>query len=403
MGLTIETEHAFATRTNRLHSSTIREMLKATQRPDVISFAGGLPAPELFPLDAVAAATQRVLQRDGAASLQYSVSEGLPRLREWVAARMCAKGAQVAPDDVLIVSGSQQALDLVGKIYLDPGDTVVVENPTYLGAIQAFDAYEASYLTVETDAFGLVPESLEHALDVERVRPKFLYLTPNFQNPTGVLLAAERRAKIVAICERYRLPIFEDDPYGELSFDAPVPPPLLSYKSDSTQLYCGTGSKIVAPGLRIAWLIVRDEAVREKIVPAKQAADLHTSTFAQFVFTELVADDAFLAGHIAQIRALYAHRRDVMNAAMKREMPAGITYNAPSGGMFFWASMPESIDGEALFAAASRDGVLFVPGRAFYPHRDRGNSLRLNFSNAGDDAIRSGIERLARAVREVGG
>ena len=403
MALRIETEHAFAKRTNRLRASTIREMLKATQRPDVISFAGGLPAPELFPLDAVAAATQRVLQRDGAASLQYSVSEGLPRLREWVAARMCAKGAQVAPDDVLIVSGSQQALDLVGKIYLDPGDTVVVENPTYLGAIQAFDAYEARYLTVETDAFGLVPESLEYALDVERVRPKFLYLTPNFQNPTGVLLAAERRAKIVAICERYRLPIFEDDPYGELSFDAPVPPPLLSHKSDCTQLYCGTGSKIVAPGLRIAWLIVRDEAVREKIVPAKQAADLHTSTFAQFVFTELVADDAFLVGHIAQIRALYAHRRDVMNAAMKRDMPAGIIYNTPSGGIFFWARMPESIDGEALLAAASRDGVLFVPGRAFYPHRDRGNSLRLNFSNAGDDAIRSGIERLARALREVGG
>jgi len=396
-------EHAFATRTNRLRASTIREMLKATQRPNVISFAGGLPAPELFPLAEVEAATQSVLGRDGVASLQYSVSEGIPTLREWVAARMCAKGAHVTPDDVLIVGGSQQALDLVGKIYLDPGDTVVVENPTYLGAIQAFDAYEARYLTVETDAHGLVPESLEHALEMERVRPKFLYLTPNFQNPTGVLLAAERRAKIVAICERYRLPIFEDDPYGELSFDTPVPPPLLSHQSDCTQLYCGTGSKIIAPGLRIAWLIVRDEAVREKIVPAKQATDLHTATFAQFVFTELVSDDVFLAGHIAQIRALYAHRRDVMHAAMARDMPAGIVYNAPSGGMFFWASMPESIDAEALFAAASRDGVLFVPGRAFYPHRDRGNGMRLNFSNAGDDAIRVGIERLARAIREVGG
>jgi 2-aminoadipate transaminase len=403
MALTIGSEHAFATRTNRLRASTIREMLKATQRPDVISFAGGLPAPELFPLAEVEAATHRVLARDGAASLQYSVSEGIPTLREWVAARMCAKGAQVTQDDVLIVGGSQQALDLIGKIYLDPGDTVVVENPTYLGAIQAFDAYEARYLTVETDAHGLVPESLEHALEMERVRPKFLYLTPNFQNPTGVLLAAERRANIVAICERYRLPIFEDDPYGELSFGTPVPPPLLSYQSDCTQLYCGTGSKIIAPGLRIAWLIVRDEAVREKIVPAKQATDLHTSTFAQFVFTELVSDDVFLAGHIAQIRALYAHRRDVMYAAMRADLPAGITYNAPTGSMFFWASMPESIDDEALFAAASRDGILFVPGRAFYPHRDRGNGMRLNFSNAGDDAIRVGIERLARVVREVDG
>jgi len=403
VALTIGSEHAFATRTNRLRASTIREMLKATQRPDVISFAGGLPAPELFPLGALDAATRRVLERDGAAALQYSVSEGIPTLRAWVAERMCAKGARVSPEDVLIVGGSQQALDLIGKIYLDPGDTVVVENPTYLGAIQAFDAYEARYLTVETDALGLVPESLEHALEVERTRPKFLYLTPNFQNPTGVLLAAERRARIVAICERFRLPIFEDDPYGELSFAGPVPPPLLAHESDCTQLYCGTGSKIIAPGLRIAWLIVRDEAVREKIVPAKQAADLHTGTFAQFVFAELVADAVFLESHIAQIRSLYAHRRDVMNEAMQREMPAGISYNAPTGGMFFWASVPETIDTEALFTVASRDGVLFVPGRAFYPHRDRTNGLRLNFSNAGDDAIRSGIERLARAIREVGG
>lgn len=400
---TLGSEHAFATRTNRLRASTIREMLKATQRPDVISFAGGLPAPELFPLAEVEAATTRVLRRDGAAALQYSVSEGIPALREWVAARLCARGASVRAEDVLIVGGSQQALDLVAKVFLDPGDTVVVENPTYLGAIQAFDAYEARYLTVETDALGLVPDSLEHALEAERVRPKFLYLTPNFQNPTGVLLAAERRASIVAICERFRLPIFEDDPYGELSFDDVVPPALLSHESDCTLLYCGTGSKIVAPGLRIAWLVVRDEAVREKIVPAKQATDLHTGTFAQYVFAELVADARFLDAHIASIRSLYAHRRDVMDGAMRAHMPAGVTYNVPTGGMFFWASLPESVDTETLFAAASRDGVLFVPGRAFYPHRDRSNGLRLNFSNAGDDAIRTGIERLARAIREVGG
>ena len=403
MALSIGSEHAFATRTKRLRASTIREMLKATQRPDLISLAGGLPAPELFPLAAVAEATRIVLERDGAASLQYSVSEGIPQLRAWVAARLSARGARVKSEDVLIVGGSQQALDLVAKIYLDPGDTIVVESPTYLGAIQAFDAYEARYLTVETDAHGLVPESLERALEVERVRPKFLYLTPNFQNPTGVLLAAERRAKIVAICERFRLPIFEDDPYGELSFDGTVPAPLLAHETDCTMLYCGTASKIVAPGLRIAWLVINDEAVREKIVPAKQAADLHTGTFAQYVFTELVADASFLSAHIAEIRALYSHRRDVMAAAMHDDMPAGVTFNAPTGGMFFWASLPPTIDSEVLFATASRDGVLFVPGRAFYPHRDRGNGVRLNFSNVGDDAIRTGIARLARAIREVGG
>jgi 2-aminoadipate transaminase len=403
MAITIGSEHAFAARTNRFRASTIREMLKATQRPDVISLAGGLPAPELFPVAEVAAATERVLRRDGATALQYSVSEGIPTLRAWVAARLTARGAPVEAEDVLIVGGSQQALDLVAKIYLDPGDTVVLENPTYLGAIQAFDAYEAQYLTVETDALGLVPESLEHALEAERARPKFLYLTPNFQNPTGVTLGAERRARIVAICERFRLPIFEDDPYGELCFDGTVPAPLLAHESDCTMLYCGTASKIIAPGLRIAWLVIRDEAVREKMISAKQATDLHTGTFAQYVFTELVADSPFLNAHIAEIRALYSHRRDVMAAAMHDDMPAGVTYNAPTGGMFFWVSLPAAIDSEVLFTTASRDGVLFVPGRAFYPHRDRGNGVRLNFSNAGDDAIRTGIGRLAHAIREVGG
>lgn len=322
MAISIGSEHAFATRTNRLRGSTIREMLKETQRSDVISLAGGLPAPE--PLPAVAEATRRVLERDGAASLQYSVSEGIPQLRAWVAARLAARGARVSSDDVLIVGGSQQALDLVAR-----GGTRSAEASLSDAQFSKSDRRAARSRTAREDRRDL----------------------------------------------------------------RTVPAPLLAHETDCTMLYCGTASKIVAPGLRIAWLVIRDEAVRDKIIPAKQATGLHTGSFAQCVFTELVADASFLSAHIAEIRALYSPRRDVMAAAMHDDMPAGVTFKAPAGGMFFWAKLPTAIDSEQLF----------VPGRAFYPHRDRGNGVRLNFSNAADDAIRTGIGRLARAIREVGG
>jgi 2-aminoadipate transaminase len=394
--------HRFASRISRMKASTIREMLKTTQRPDVISFAGGLPAPELFPTADIAAATKIVMDTRGATALQYSVTEGIPELRQWVVERInCMHGTTFVADDVIVTSGSQQALDLFAKIFLDPGDTVIVENPSYLGAIQAFDAYEPRFLAIETDAHGMVPEALEFALGAERQTPKFLYLTPNYQNPTGVTLGIERRKEIAAIAANYNVPIFEDDPYGELNYEATVVPPIVALGTDASVTYSGTGSKIVAPGLRVAWMLVPDVEIREKLVPAKQGVDLHTGSFAQSVFHQYVTTGDLLERHLERVRATYASRRDAMANALRESMPEHVTYNVPSGGMFFWATVDPRIDTEDLLIAATQKSVAFVPGRPFFPFRDRGDGMRLNFSGAPEDKIRTGIERLAQAIHSA--
>jgi len=391
--------HRFANRVSRMKASTVREMLKTTQRADVISFAGGLPAPELFPTDDIAIATRAVMDTRGPAALQYSITEGVPEIRAWVVERINRlHGTAFTPDDVIITSGSQQALDLFAKIFLDPGDTVIVENPSYLGAIQAFDAYEPRFLAIETDAHGMVPEALEFALGAERQTPKFLYLTPNYQNPTGVTLGIERRREIAAIAANYNVPIFEDDPYGELNYEATAVPPIVSLGTDASVTYSGTGSKMVAPGLRVAWMIVPDAEIRERLVPAKQGVDLHTGSFAQYVFAQYVSTGDLLERHLTKVRATYAARRDAMASALREFMPAHVTYNVPSGGMFFWATVDPRIDTEELLKAAMQKSVAFVPGRPFYPFGDRGDGMRLNFSNAPESKIRTGIERLAQAI-----
>ncbi|MDE2571074.1 MAG: PLP-dependent aminotransferase family protein, partial [bacterium] len=342
MNVTLGHVNRLASRMQRLRASTIREILKVTQQPDVISFAGGLPAPELFPRAELAAAAERILNDPvhGPNSLQYSVTEGHPELRAWVAQRLRSVwSVEVAAADVLVTGGSQQGLDLVGKVFLDPGDTVVVENPSYLGAIQAWDAYEAQYLTVETDAQGMVPESLERALRGAGTPPKLVYLVPNFGNPTGVTVAQERREAIVRICERYDTPLVEDDPYGELRYEGHHLAPLLALPTSGTVIYLGTNSKICAPGLRVAWIVCRDARIRERIVPAKQAADLHTNTFAQYVFTEYARDVARFDQHVEAIKACYRERRDAMRGALRELMPGDVRFNEPSGGLFFWATV----------------------------------------------------------------
>ncbi len=390
----------FAARTARLRASTIREMLKVTQRPDVISFAGGLPAPELFPTDAIADATREVMERYGPAALQYSVTEGIPAMREWVAERLTRRfGKLFEAEHVTIVSGSQQGLDLIGKVFLDRGDHVVMTNPSYLGAIQAFDAYEPRYLTVDTDDEGLEPTALEAVLAQAQPFPKFLYVVPNFQNPTGRTLSRARREQIVAICERYELPIVEDDPYGELRFEGSDLPAMATLATRGIVIYCGTGSKIMAPGLRVAWLSISDDEVREKVVLAKQGADLHTGTFAQFVFHEYAAGDAFEA-HVRRIALAYAARRDAMLQALAETMPPDVRYSHPDGGMFLWVQIPGADTTELLQICAERK-VAFVPGVSFYPHRDVHDGLRLNFSNASEEKIRLGIERLAESIRSL--
>jgi 2-aminoadipate transaminase len=389
----------FARRTARLRASTIREMLKVTQRPDIISLAGGLPAPELFPTREIAECTADVMATTGAAALQYGVTEGIPELRGWVAERLNRRlQLGLDPSEVLIVNGSQQGLDLIGKIFLDPGDHVVMEHPTYLGAIQAFDAYEARYLAVETDDHGIVPHALERVLETADPFPKFLYLVPNFQNPTGYTLAADRREAIVRICERFDLPIVEDDPYGELRFEGEHLRALASYAKNGSVIYSGTGSKIMAPGLRVAWLAIPDHDVRDKIALAKQGTDLQTGSLAQYVFHRYVSNAEPFEAHIERIIETYRRRRDVMTAALATEMPAGTSFSRPAGGMFLWAKI-DGVDTTALLERSKEQDVVFVPGVSFYPARDVHDGMRLNFSGMPEEKIREGIARLGAAVR----
>jgi 2-aminoadipate transaminase len=397
---TISRTTRFAARTSRMRASTIREMLKVTQQPDVISFGGGLPAPELFPLDAIAECTREVMDTYGAQALQYSVTDGIVELRTWVAEHLASRpgGPQFIPENVAIVNGSQQGLDLIAKIFLDPGDHVVLESPSYLGAIQAFDAYQARYITVEMDDDGMVPESLEHALAHTAPLPKFVYLVPNFQNPTGRTLGHDRRERVVRICEHYGVPIVEDDPYGELRFGGDHLPALASFHTSGTIIYCGTGSKIMAPGMRIAWLATHDPEVREKLVLAKQGADLQSGTLAQYVFAQYVSRREEFKKHVATIVRVYGERRDVMIAALKEHMPARVHFSNPEGGMFLWATV-DGVDTTELLKASAEQKVVFVPGLDFYPHHDNTTGMRLNFSNAGEENIRQGIKRLATVIK----
>ncbi len=393
----------FAARTRRMRASTIREMLKVTQQPDIISFGGGLPAPELFPTEAVARCTHEIMREMGGQALQYCVTDGIPELRRWVAQRLSRRtGMDIHPDEVLIINGSQQALDLIGKVFLDPGDHVVLENPSYLGAIHAFDAYQARYLTVDTDDDGMIPESLEHVLAHAEPPPKFLYLIPNFQNPTGRTLCGERRERVVRICEHFGVPIVEDDPYGELRFEGEDLPALMTYAKDDLVLYCGTGSKIFAPGMRIAWLVVRDREVHEKLILAKQGADLQSGTLAQYIFVRVVEDARAFEEHVTRIVATYAERRTIMHTALRDQMPANVTFDHPEGGMFLWVRVP-GVDTTELLRICAEQKVVFVPGVSFYPNRDVTDGMRLNFSNSGAEKIRTGIERLGHAIRSYSG
>jgi 2-aminoadipate transaminase len=398
---TVSRTARFAARTARMRASTIREMLKVTQQPDVISFGGGLPAPELFPTDEIAECTREVMQNVGAQALQYSVTDGIPELRAWVSERLTDKRVgEFDPSDVLVVNGSQQGLDLIAKIFIDPGDHIVLENPSYLGAIQAFDAYQARYLTADTDEQGMIPESLERVLAHSEPLPKFVYLIPNFQNPTGRTLAAERREPIVRICEHYGVPLVEDDPYGELRFAGKGSPSLSSYAREGTVIYSGTGSKIMAPGMRVAWLALHDKEVHEKLVLAKQGADLQSGTLAQYVFAQYVSKREAFERHLAAIVQVYGERRDVMHQALAEYMPDNVQFNHPEGGMFMWARA-RGVDTTELLRISTQQKVAFVPGVSFYPHRDVTDGMRLNFSHSTPEKIRIGIERLARAIRAM--
>jgi 2-aminoadipate transaminase len=382
-----------ARRAERLNPSTIREILKITERPGIISLAGGLPSADSFPLAELAEATARVLRDTPREALQYAASEGFGPLREWVAAELAAQGMAVDAGRVLITTGSQQGLDLVGKVLVDPGSTVAVESPTYLGALQAFAPYEAEFVALAGDEHGPTPEALQAARGA-----RFVYLLPNFQNPTGRCIGAARRQSLVARAADIGLPIVEDNPYGELWFDAPPPPPLAAKAGDAA-IYLGSFSKVLAPGLRLGY-VVAPTALYPKLLQAKQAADLHTPGFNQRIVHEAIKD-GFLARHVPTVRARYKAQRDAMRAALERHLPAGCRWAVPAGGMFFWVELPAGLDATALLPRAVDAGVAYVPGAAFFSAAPRHDTLRLSFVTVTPDLIDTGVAALAGVLRQA--
>lgn len=390
------TRDLFATRMEHVRASEIRELLKITERPEVISFAGGLPAPELFPLEALARVSAQLILEDGAKALQYSTTEGCEPLREKIAARMNKVfGSRVDSREILITSGSQQALDFIGKVFIDKGDEIFLESPSYLGAINAFRAYEPCFVEVETDSDGMLPESLEKTLDKAK-RPKFIYVVPDFQNPTGRTWSLERRRALVEIASKHGVPVIEDNPYGELRFDGDILPAVKALDTTGLVVYLGTFSKTLCPGMRIGW-IAADAHLLDKFVLIKQGADLHTSTISQMQINRLL-DTFDFEGHIQTIRKAYRSRRDAMVKAMEAYFPPDITFNRPQGGLFTWAELPEGMNARILLEKAVEDHVAFVPGGSFYPCAPKENTLRLNFSNMPESRITEGIRRLSRSI-----
>ncbi len=394
----------YAQRTQRMSSSTIRELLKFTELPDVISFAGGMPAPEVFPVEQFRAACNKVLDEHAATALQYGATEGYTPLRDMIAHHSARYGISVSMENIMVTSGSQQALDLLGKIFINPGDRVLVESPTYLGALQAWNAYGVEYVPVHSDENGMNTDALEEAL---RTGPKFIYVLPNFQNPTGVTMSLERRIKLVELADRYGVPIVEDDPYGQLRYEGEHLPSVavldcrVRANHDDTYrgnvIYLSTFSKTLAPGIRLAWVVAPPEVIR-KLVQAKQGADLHTATFNQMVAFE-VARDGFLDQHVRHIRAVYSERRDVMLDALEEHMPSGVRWTHPQGGLFLWATLPEGMDAAEMLKLAIEKKVAFVPGTSFFPTGGGCNTMRLNFSNANPEMINEGIGRLGIVLR----
>jgi 2-aminoadipate transaminase len=398
-------EYRFANRTKRMGSSVIRELLKLTEQPDIISFGGGLPAPEVFPLREFQAACNYVLENQGTQALQYSATEGYRPLREWIAERTARYAVSVTPENILITSGSQQALDFIGRVFINQGDHIVTESPTYLGALQAWNAYGAQYISVPSDDNGMVTDELEKAL---RIGPKFIYILPNFQNPGGTTLSMERRQRLVELADQYGVPIVEDDPYGQLRFDGEHLPSVVSLDSEfrgddgcytGNVIYLSTFSKLLAPGIRLAWVIAPEQVIR-KLVHAKQAADLSTAAFNQMVAYE-VSKDGFLDEHVKLIRATYKERRDVMLEMMEEMFPPEVHWTRPLGGMFLWGILPEEMDAAEVLKIAIQRKVAFVPGESFHPNGGGKNTMRLNFSYCNPDTIREGITRLGRVLKEL--
>ena len=382
-----------ARRTERMNPSAIREILKLAERPGVLSLAGGLPSPDGFPVEALREATARVLRDTPREALQYAASEGYGPLREWVAARLANDGVVVEPGQVLITTGSQQGLDLVGKLLIDAGSAVAVETPTYLGALQAFAPCEPAFAALASDDEGPKPEALAGAAGA-----RFAYLLPNFQNPTGRVISEARREALVAAAQAAALPLVEDNPYGELWFDAPPPAPLAARWPQGT-IYLGSFSKILAPGLRLGYAVA-PPALYPKLLQVKQAADLHTPGFNQRIVHEVVRD-GLLDRHVPTVRARHAAQRDAMAAALSAHLPAGAEWQPPRGGMFFWLRLPPGLDATALLPRAIAAGVAYVPGAPFHAGEPDERTLRLSFVTLAPAQLDTAVAALGRVVHEA--
>jgi len=392
-------DRLYSDRAGKMRKSEIRELLKVAQDPEVISFAGGLPSPNSFPVQDLQGVVKSVLENHGKIALQYGTTQGLAELREALAERACKDGMDVTAENVMITSGSQQALDTVGKLFLNPGDTALVGLPTYLGGINAYRSYEANLTGVPLDKDGMIMDALEEkilGLQKDDITPKFIYVVPTFQNPAGVVMPEARRKKLVDIANEYDLVIVEDDPYGKLRFDIDHIKPIKSFDDEGRVIYMSTFSKILSPGFRLAWTIASDELLRKMII-CKQALDLCTSTFTQFIVNDFMRSGS-LDLHIMKICEMYKPKRDVMIHAMENYFPDGCICNKPKGGMFAWATLPEGIDTEIMFLDALKEKVAYVHGKAFSVDGSGGRSMRLNFSYANSEKIEEGMKRLGAVI-----
>ena len=394
----------FARRTELTTRSTIRELLKYTSQPEVISFAGGLPAPELFPVERIRQATNTVLTQHGPEALQYSTTEGMPELRSFLAQRLSSKTLSVKPENIMIVTGSQQALDLIARLFVNEHDRVILENPTYLGMLQTLKPYDLTYLPVTTDDDGMRIEALPELL---RQQPKLMYVVPTYQNPQGTTLTKQRRLDLIHMLEPNPIPLVEDNPYSELCYTGEIEPSLMELDAQSLGIrelngrviYTSTFSKILSPGLRVGW-IAAPLAVIDKLVAVKQGTDLHTSTFVQYIINEVVRD-GFLESHIAQLRITYRERRDIMLAAMEKYFPQEVSWSHPAGGLFLMVYMPQYLDAQELLQEALAYKVAFVPGVDFHVGNTGHNTFRLNFSHESPPMIEEGIKRLGQVLKNA--
>lgn len=385
----------FSKHATSLESSVIRETLKISSKPGIINFAGGLPASELLPSDLILECVDSVLTDHAAQALQYSISQGVPMLRELIASRISRQGLPVTADNILITTGSQQGLDLIGRVFLEPGDYVITELPTYLGALQAFNFYQARYAPVQMDDDGMIIEHLEEK--ILQYHPKMIYVVPNFQNPSGITLSYQRRKALMNLVFRHQVAMIDDNPYGELRYSGTPLPSLRGLGGDAV-IQLGTFSKLISPGLRVGWICAPVSAI-QIIEKAKQAVDLHSSTFTQFVAAEFLKR-GYLDPHIEQIRTAYALKRDTMIAAMKEYFPSSVRWPHPDGGLFLWVQLPETVSATMVFQQALYGGVAFIPGRPFHPDGSGDNTMRLNFASSTPENLVEGIKRLGRVLSQ---